>query len=442
MPKQQRKLSPIYKADIRPEILVARGEDLSIKLFYAKMRELREQGATILDVGSSVKVDDLEKPQIDLVIDNAHRESKERELYTEYSSSWGLMDLRLAAVNYFRKWGDIVLDHQTEIMVTRGIIDSFSRVVRSFAWKGVIIPDWSPYYARSKAIISCLPVHGVETDMKTGNLKLDLLRENFLNKGLDLRGQLLYITHPASPTGTLMDDKFIEDELLPFCKMYGVSLFCDSYICATQFDGGKLRPILSYTGAKEICIEAITVAKELGIPGARAGAIAGSDHLINRIRLLAATEVDIVPGYSQLLAAKALTHVKPEVVGARVRRELEEEILPRFKRMKWPVIKPKAGIDMVIEVPPGFRILGIQNPSLLAAMTILRKYGVAMCPCSVFGPEGKNYLRLVLKQKIGELPEALDKLKNDGFCWKTEAPTTEDIKFLQDELDRLDMTRL
>lgn len=427
---------------IRPEILRARGEDMSIKLFYAKMREMRDNGIEVLDIGSSVKVGDIELPQVIDVIDKAHEDSKARGLYTEYASSWGTMDLREAVTDFFAQWGGIDLDPKSQTMVTRGIIDSFDRTLRAFQWNGVIIPDWAPYYARSKAIIHGLPVVDVPIDLTSGNLRLEILEKTLKEKGINSQGQLMYITHPASPVGTVMEDGFIENELIPFCKTHGITLFSDSYISATQFDGRRLRPILSYPGAIDVSVEAITVAKELGLPGARAGGIAGNEHIINGIRLLAATEVDIVPGPSQVLAAKALQEIKPEKIGQRIQRELENEILPSLEQMEWPVLKPQAGIDMIIAIPPGFRRPDIENPSLLAAITILKRYGVAMCPCSVFGPDGKYALRLVLKQKEGEIAKALNKMRSEGFCWKTEKPTPEDRAFLQQELARLDLTRL
>lgn len=430
------------RPQIRPEILEARGKDVSIKWFYAKMREMRENGINVLDIGSSVQVDDLELPQITKIIDSTHNASKEKGLYTEYSSSWGIMELRMAIAVFFAEWGGVNLDPRTEIMVSRGIMDSLDRTIKAFSWKGVIIPNWAPYYARSKATINGLPVIEVPIDLGTGNLQLDLLEQKFREQERDPSNLLMYITHPAAPIGTVMEDNFIESQLIPFCKNSGVTLFSDSYISATQFDGRRLRPILSYHGAKDVCVEAITVAKELGLPGARAGGIAGNEHIINGIRLLAATEVDIVPGPSQLLAAHALQQIQPEMVAQRIRLELENEILPRFKKMGWPVFKPQAGIDMVIAVPPGFKQAGIENPSLLAAIAILRRYGVAMCPCSVFGPDGKLVLRLVLKQKEGEIPRALDKIQSEGFCWETEKPIIEDITFLHEELKRLDLTKL
>ncbi|MBI5613567.1 aminotransferase class I/II-fold pyridoxal phosphate-dependent enzyme [Candidatus Gottesmanbacteria bacterium] len=160
---------------------------MSIKLFYAKMREMRENGDEVIDIGSSVKVGDIELPQVMDVIDKAHEVSKARGLYTEYASSWGTMDLREAVADFFAQWGGVDLDPKSQTMVTRGIIDSYDRVLRAFQWNGVIIPNWAPYYARSKAIIHGLPIVDVPINLASGNLRLDTLERSLNEKELTHR---------------------------------------------------------------------------------------------------------------------------------------------------------------------------------------------------------------------------------------------------------------
>lgn len=430
------------KPRIRPEIFQVGNGDLPLKIFYAQMREAREKGVKVLDVGSSENVGDAEIPLVTQVIDEAHEESKRRELHLNYGSSWGMMDLRSAITHYFADWGGVYLDPKTETMVSRGTMDGYDRVLRAFDWKGVIVPDWAPFFPRWKATINRLPIIDAPTDLNTGNLRLDVLEQGFQEQGMDPGGLLIYIAHPTVPIGSIMEDSFIEGQLIPFCRNKGIFLFSDSYIRATELVGRRLRPILSYDGAKDVCVEAITVAKELGLPGARAGGIAGNRHIINGIRLLASKEVDIVSGPSQILAARALEQIRPETVGQRIRYELEKEISPRFKEMNWPFLKPEAGTNLVVAVPPGFIRDDIEDPSSLAAVAILRRYGIGICPCSVFGKDGKYALRMILKQKEGEIARALDTMRNEGFCWQTEKPTAEDVTFLNGELTRLDLTRL
>jgi len=348
---QQRIILP----EINKSVLAARGKDYSIKAFYAAMRLTKESGNEIIDIGSSVVVDPLEIPHTHDVIERAHAESLRRGDYIEYASSYGTSELRTAIARYFKRWGNIDIDPNPEVMVTRGIIDSYDRVLQSLDITHVIIPSWAPYYARSHATINGKEILEVPIDIETGNLDLSTLEKRLQEKGVLPGKALLYITHPSAPLGTVMEDQFIEGELIPYLRGKGIVLFSDSYIEYTRFDGkAPLKPILSYTGAKDIAVEAVTVSKELGLPGARAGGIAGNREIINAVRILAATKVDIVPGYSQILAAKALDEIKASTAGDRIKQELEQEILPRFEAMGWPVIKPAAGIDMLILVPKHF----------------------------------------------------------------------------------------
>lgn len=116
--------------------------------------------------------------------------------------------------------------------------------------------------------------------------------------------------------------------------------------------------------------------------------------------------------------------------------------MPRFEAMDWRVVKPKAGFDMLAEVPPGFVIGEVENPSLLAAFSILRRYRVGFCPCSPLSESGKYYLRLILKQEQGKIPMALDKLKEEGFNWQTANPSEGDRLFLEQLQSQLDLTKL
>jgi aspartate/methionine/tyrosine aminotransferase len=254
----------------------------------------------------------------------------------------------------------------------------------------------------------------------------------------------MYITHPSAPAGTIMSDTFIQNDLIPFLRANRIWLISDSYISSTRFDGKPLRPILSFPGAKDVAVEAITVSKEIGLPGARAGGVAGNEKIIEALRIHAATTIDTIALPSQRLAAKALREIDPAIAGSRIAQELHEKVLPRFSAMNWPVLKPAAGIDMLVSVPPGFIRAGIEDPGLLASVSILRRFGVAFFPCSVFDQEGngKFFLRLVLKQKEGKIPNALDLLRLNGFDFEADKPIAEDIDFLRHKIDTLDLIKL
>lgn len=435
------KLNP----ELNPYLRITRERDGAIKLFYAYMRSLREAGEQILDIGAGIEVDELESKEIIPIINGVHDESNRQghQLYKEYASSWGTMELRQALAGYFTSRGVEALDPRCDVMVTHGIMDAYDKVLQALDVSWVVVPSWTPYYARSHALMNGKTILEVPLDPETGNLNLSTLSGSLREVGANPGKTLMYVCQPSSPLGTLMPDEFIEHELRPFLQDAGIWLFNDYYVSTTRYDGGDIiRPLLSYPGMKELTVEAITVSKEHGIPGIRVGGIVGQPDIINAIRLLAAAKIDIVPGISQLMAARALNEMDVSLVAHRVTREVHEEVLPRLRNMHWPMIEPKAGLDMVVAVPPRFIRDDIDDPSLLAAFTILRRYGVALCPCTVYGPDGKYYLRIVLKQRAGKVPRGLDLLQKNGFNWETETPTEEDEAYLHTLLSQLDLTRL
>lgn len=437
--------SSIFEPQINPLLRLTRERDGAIKLFYAHLRSLREEEVNVVDIGAGIEVDELESTQILPIINFQHQRSdlQGHNLYKEYPSSWGTMELRHALADHFVNRGVSTLDPKNEVMVTHGIMDAYDKTLQALDISWVIVPSWAPYYARSHALINGKTVVEVPLDPLSGNLNLIELAQRLKSENSTPGKILMYLCQPSSPLGTLMEDEFIRYDLIPFLNEYGVLVFSDYYASTARYDGGNgIRPLLSYPGMKDLAVEAITVSKEHGIPGIRIGGVAGNPEIINAIRLLSASKIDIVPAISQLIAAQALCEVDLSIVGNRVIHEVRDEVLPRLRKMKWPMIEPKAGLDMVVQVPLEFMRSRAEDPSLLATFTLLRRYGVAFCPCSVYGPLGRNYLRIVLKQKAGKVPAALDHLANNGFNWQTESPSEEDIVFLGNLLAQLDLTKL
>lgn len=83
------------------------------------------------------------------------------------------------------------------------------------------------------------------------------------------------------------------------------------------------------------------------------------------------------------------------------------------------------------------------DPSLLASIDLLLKYGVAFCPLSTaYGSDGSKWLRMVLKQADGKIPKALDRMIEMGFDWNKEGPSKELLVEMEKLIGKLDLTKL
>lgn len=439
------KANTIKTIPVNPNIMKTREWDLPIKLYYAQMRAIREEGIwgnVVTDIGSSIETDETELVPLHKIIREAHKESLLQGDYTNYASSYGTLDLREAITGFYTQLGCQGIDMHSEVMVTGGTINAVHRIIRALDMKAIIIPSWAPFFARGHAMMEGLEIIEAPFDLTSGDFDLGQLDKNLSEKGHQPKEVLMYIAHPASPVGTVMTDSFIEKKLIPYLTKKGKFVISDTTVYSTQFDGSPIRPMMSYAGFRDIGVESITISKEFGLPGCRIGGLVGNKKIINAVRMLAGTEVDILPAAEQRIAAKALRMIDPRPVERRIAKELQTEILPRLKNMGWPIHPPKAGVDMILEVPPGYTDPAIPDPSLLASFSWLRRYGVGLCPGSVFSSDGKNYLRLGLKQLAGKVPDALDQMVKQGFDWGTDSPSDDDIQYLKNKIKSLDLTRL
>ncbi len=429
---------------INKNLIRARERDVSTKLFYSLIRDSKNKNGFIYDIGSTIEVEKSEKLALRRIIQSAHKESLFLDEYLNYSSSWGDINLRLAIKKFFIKRGVTDINEITEIMVTKGILDAFQKVLNCLDITHVIVPEYAPHFAETFSISKGKKVIIIPVDADKGTLDLKFLKKQLNKLNINKDKVLMYITHPGAPVGFVLNSKFIENNLIPFLAKEKIFLFSDSYITSTSFTKSKIKPILSFKNAKSVCVEAITLSKEIGLPGIRVGGIAGNEKVIEAMRIQAATEIDMIPLFAQRLATKALNSISPSLSGRRVQRELKKDILPVFKKMHWPVILPKAGFDMLVEIPPAFFKPGIKDPALFASFSILNHFGVAFFPYSVSHTRQKKkfFLRLVLKQKDRKISKALLKMHKNGFIWSKYKPKHKDMEFLKEKIKTLDLTKL
>lgn len=428
--------------EINPSVITALEKDRPIKTFYSVIREIKEKGESVIDVASSVEVDEIDMKVISAVVKEGHRESLKLGHYTEYPFSWGLPRLRESIANVFKRAAGINLNNLKEVMVTGGIVRAIDTAIQSLDITHVVIPSLAPYFARSLALLRGKSLIEVSLDLKTGNFDLTTLEKKMVKQRVKKGKVLMYMTLPSAPAGTLPDEGFIEDELIPFAKRFNMPIISDTYVFATTYSTKRIRPLMSYLGSREVAVEAITVSKELGLPGIRIGGCVGNPEIINAMKVYTACSLEMLPTANQNIAAIALDKINPRPIGLRLKKSLAKEILPRFKKMNWPVIIPEAGLEMLVEIPKGFQEMNVADHSLLASLSLLLQYQVAFCPASVFGKDGDKYLRIVIKQKESKISNALDRLTDLGFDWKREKPSDGIVSRVNGLMEKLDLTRL
>ena len=128
--------------------------------------------------------------------------------YTQYTSNWGLKELRQEIAKYLRARFNLKYDACSEIFVTVGASEAIDVALRAVLEDGdeVLIPDPS-YVSYAPCVTLCggVPV-AIPTDEKA---EFKLLPEA-LDSAITARTKAIIFPYPNNPTGAVMEREHLE----------------------------------------------------------------------------------------------------------------------------------------------------------------------------------------------------------------------------------------
>lgn len=362
--------------------------------FSRKLRQIdqmRQAGADIINLG-------IGSP------DQSPSENTIRRLTTEaekqgvhgYQSYNGSPVLRRAFSDWYRKYFNIELDPETEILPLMGSKEGIMHITMAFVNQGdeVLVPN--PGY----------PTYSSVTNLAGGRIRYyDLIEEKGWHPDLqhleksDLNGvKLMWINYPNMPTGTKGSLDLFR-ELVAFALEHNILLCNDnpySFILNREYIS-----LLAVGGAREIAIELNSLSKSHNMAGWRVGMVAGNSEYIKNI-LKVKSNMDsgmFLP--IQMAAAEALG--SPEewygIMNAAyvVRRKIAESLM---ELLKCKFDKNQAGLFVWGRIPDGL------TDCEAFVEEILTKAHVFITPGFIFGTNGSRYIRISLCASEKRLEEA------------------------------------
>jgi aspartate/methionine/tyrosine aminotransferase len=368
----------------------------SVKEYYfsVKLKEVRalaKEGKPIINLG--IGSPDLNPPdEVIEVMKNADVHS--------YQSYQGIPELRNSVSEFYRSHYGVALNPDNEVLPLMGSKEGILHISLAFLNPGdhVLLPDPGyPTYASVTNLVEAVPVRYALSEENNWQPNLTELEKMDLS-----RVKLMWVNYPHMPTGSNGSKELFRD-LIEFGRRHDILIVNDNPYSFILND--HPMSILSAPGAKEVAIELNSLSKTFNMAGWRVGMVVGNGEYLNAV-LQVKSNMDSGMFYGiQLGAAKAMS--LPMSWFERTNAIYEER-----RRIVWKICdslglhyeKNSSGLFVWARVPSG-------RESEEFCDQILYEHDVFVTPGTVFGEQGKGYIRFSLCVPENQIEEVRNRLK-------------------------------
>ncbi|MGB5667997.1 MAG: aminotransferase class I/II-fold pyridoxal phosphate-dependent enzyme [Maribacter sp.] len=365
--------------------------------FSRKLREVRgliAEGRPIINIG--IGSPDL-APSEDVI--KSIKQSMTDPGAHQYQSYQGLPELREAIANFYEEKFNVVVNPVCEILPLMGSKEGIMHISMAFLNEGdeVLIPNPGyPTYTSVTRLVGGVPK------------QYDLLAENGWFPDLDVLQQqnlskvkLMWVSYPHMPTGATATKVQLE-KLLKFAKKNQILLVNDnpySFVLSNN-----PLSILSINGAKEVALELNSLSKTFNMAGWRVGMVLGATEHINAI-LKVKSNMDSGMFYGiQKGAITALKSGQDWFKGLdKIYSGRRDLIFALAEKLNCTFDKNAVGMFVWAKLPE-------EAPNAEEFIDkVLYNKNIFITPGTIFGSNGKGYIRFSLCVKEEKIKEALDR---------------------------------
>lgn len=368
--------------------------------FSQKLREIDDMnkaGKQVINLG----IGSPDLPPHPDVIKLLHDEASKTNTHA-YQNYKGSTVLRNAISKWYKKWYDVSLNPDSEILPLMGSKEGIMHVCMTYINEGdtVLIPD--PGYPTYKSAAIIAGANVVPYTLKQENNWFPDFIE--LEK-IDLKKvKLMFVNYPQMPTGQLPTKQLFQ-QLVAFAKKHDILLCHDN---PYSFILNKTpMSLLSIEGAKDVAIELNSFSKSHNMAGWRVGVLSGKKERIDEILRFKSNMDSGMFLPVQLAAAKALELGQDwfdELNAIYAKRR--EKVFQLLELLQCNFDKNQAGMFVWASIS------SVYKDGYELSDAVLQKSNVFITPGGIFGNAGNKYIRVSLCTPEEKIMEAIQRIKN------------------------------
>jgi len=367
--------------------------------FSQKLREIDEMnkaGKQVINLG----IGSPDMPPHPDVIKTLQEEAAKPNTHG-YQNYKGNPLLRNAISKWYKKWYDVELNPDTEILPLIGSKEGIMHICMTYINEGdtVLIPNPGYPTYHSAATIAGANVLAY-TLKKENNWYPDF---NELERTSLENVKIMFVNYPEMPTGQLPSkEMFIE--LIAFAKKHNILICHDNPYSFILND--KPISLLSIQGAKDVVIELNSFSKSHNMAGWRVGMLSGAKSRIDEIIRFKSNMDSGMFLPVQLAAAKALDLDKEwydEINAVYAKRR--KKVFELLQMLKCNFDTNQAGLFVWAEIPAEY------EDGYHLSDKVLKEANVFITPGGIFGSAGDNYVRVSLCTTEEKIEDAINRIK-------------------------------
>ena len=375
-------------------------EGINEYYFSQKLREIEEMnkaGKEVINLG----IGSPDLPPHPDVIKVLNEESAKPNTHA-YQNYKGSPLLRNAMADWYKKWYNVSLDANTEILPLMGSKEGIMHICMTYLEEGDIALIPNPGYPAYRSAVSLAGGLAVDYDLQKENNWMpgfDALEKLDLSKV-----KLMFVNYPHMPTGQLPLANTMA-QLVAFAKKYNILLVHDnpySFILNEQ-----PMSLLSTEGAMEVALELNSLSKSHNMAGWRVGMLCGAKERINEVLKFKSNMDSGMFLPVQLAAAKALTLDGEWYKSVNeIYKKRQKKVFELLYLLQCDFSNSQAGMFVWAAVPAKYKD-GYQLSD-----DILQKANVFITPGGIFGSQGDKYIRVSLCSTEQKIEEAINRIKS------------------------------
>lgn len=326
------------------------------------------------------------------------------ENYSHYSGMSGLMDVRIAASEFFAKKYGLHYKPESEILVTIGATEAISASLLSILEAGdkVLMP--APIYPGYEPIITLANAKPIYIDTSKNGFVLtpEMIDQAMIEHGDEVKAIIL--NYPSNPTGVTYTREEVQ-KIAESLQKYDIFVISDEIYSELTY-GGEHVSIAEFIPEQTILINGLS--KSHAMTGWRLGFILSNETFIKELMKVHQYLVTAASTVSQKAAVKALTQGIDDGLEMRAEYQTRRDyVYQEMNNLGFSIARPNGAFYIFGKIPKGFN----QN-SMEFCVDLAQKQALALIPGIAFGPEAEGYVRVSYAASMENLEKAMERLSN------------------------------